>query len=276
MNSQALSDKARHLAKKYGVTSNFIINHYFFDAVLKRISESTHQNHFILKGGYLLSIDLGIFRRTTNDLDFSLSSVTLDESLVKKTIQDILAVDMQDSVEFELLKIERIKDSEGLRLKLLAHLGQIRHPISIDITTNDPVTPNSILKPYSTIIDHDEIHLWIYPYETILAEKLQTVVSLGVASSRAKDLYDLYIIDKMISKELNFSTVKEAVKHTFKYRNTSVERNRIVEELNEIRNSETQKRLWNRYADQHYFSKDIAFEVIMNSIDELVCRIFDT
>ncbi len=275
MKSQALSDKAKHLAKKYNVTSNLIINHYFFDSFLKRLVKSEYHNRLVLKGGYLLSLDLGILTRTTNDLDFLLTNKNLSEKFILDMINDIILIDINDLIEYSVKTVEAIKDGNGLRIKLQAKLEQIRQPINIDIAVSDPITPNIVRNQYTTIIDNEKINISAYPYETILAEKLQTVVSLGISSSRSKDLYDLYIISKIFLDKMNLEDTMQAIANTFNYRNTSNDFSSIVEGLRDIGKNQIQQQLWSLYSKSHYFAKSISLSDVIESVTDLVKKIYD-
>lgn len=275
MNARALSDKAKSLSKELGVTPHFIINHYFFDAVLKRISKSSYQNIFVLKGGYLLSIRLGILTRTTNDLDFSFCNEELDIDNIQNIILDILRVDTNDSIIFELKDVAPINDGNGVRFNILAKLENIRQTIHIDIATNDPITPAVIISEYRTIINHEVVTLFTYPYEAILAEKLQTVVSLGTASSRAKDLYDLYVLANIFGESLNKEDAIKAIQTTFKFRDTNDDPDKIIKELNEIKDSTIQLNLWENYERKYYFTKGMEFHSIIDTIIQLMNKLFD-
>ena len=274
MKSQALSDKAKRLAKHHHVTSNLIINHYFFDSVLKRIAKTKYQNHFILKGGYLLSIDLGIITRTTNDLDFLLN-INASENTVRKVAHEILKTDIGDSITYELKAIEKIKEGSGLRIKILSRLERIRQPITIDIAFDDPITPGIVKYSYTDILNEEEVTINIYPYETVLAEKLQTVVAKGIASSRTKDLYDLYIISKLYTDKISPSASKKALRRTFVHRDTIDNVDFILKRLDVIKNNRTQRKLWERYERNQYFAKDIQFTELIESIKLLIEKIYD-
>ena len=161
MNARALSDQARALSKELGVTPHFIMNHYFFDAVLKRIAISDYNDMLVLKGGYLLSIRLGILTRTTNDLDFSISNMELDWKKIQIIMENILKTKMNDLVMFELKNVFPIKDGNGVRFNIQARLENIRQSIHIDIASNDPITPSVVIKKYKTIINHEVIATYL-------------------------------------------------------------------------------------------------------------------
>lgn len=168
-----------------------------------------------------------------------------------------------------------IKDGQGIRFNIIAKLENIRHPIHIDIAPNDPITPAILVNKYRTIINHELIELNTYPYETILAEKLQTVVSLGTASSRAKDLYDLFVIANIFGKSLNKEDAIKAIQTTFSFRSTIDNPNQIINELYGIKESTIQQNLWKNYARKHYFATEIEFGVLVDSVIKLINNLFD-
>ena len=273
MNARALSNKAKHISQENGVSTNLIINHYFFDAILKRISKSKYKEKFILKGGYLLSIQFGITTRTTGDLDILIAEIEFNKDQISKIIKEILEVEVDDLIEFEIKAIEDIKDGYGVRYKVLCKLENVRQYVSIDIAYGDPVTPSVLRKKYSSIVDNETINLNVYPFETILAEKLQTVVSLGIASSRSKDLFDLYIIKKLELNKLKHDSIKYAIEKTFKHRSTVLDLENMIHTLDDIKNSKIQENLWNNYAKKHYFAINIKYEDLIDNVIEMVYEI---
>ncbi len=275
MKASALSDKARSLSKKYNVTPNFIINHFFFDAVLWRLSLSRYNNMFVLKGGYLLSIQFGILTRTTNDLDFLVNFNQFSKERVETITNEILKLELDDAVAFELKGIEKMKDSNGFRIKILSKLENIKQLISIDIATGDVITPGIKTLNYHTIIHKKPIRIKTYPYETIIAEKLQTIVYLGTASSRIKDLFDLYVIGKIVFNELDNQVVQLAINETFTKRNTPIDTLEMIDILIEIQNSVLQKNLWINYEKKNCFASGIDFQDLMSLIIIIVKRVYN-
>ena len=273
MNSHALSDKAKNKAEEYNVTSNLIINHFFFDSIIKRIAQSNYRNNFVLKGGFLLSINLGIKSRTTNDLDFSVNNIEMTDESIIKIFSEIIRIDLHDNIKYEIKTINSMKDDIGIRIKLIAKLEKIRQTINIDIVSGDPITPQVLNFRYKSIIDNDIINIMAYNYETIIAEKLQTVISLGVSSSRSKDLYDLFVISKFKANEIEYEHLKSAVKETFAYRDTSPDLEYMRESIKEIYSSKVQKDIWERYAKNNYFANDISFTEIFESIYAIIDKL---
>ena len=204
-----------------------------------------------------------------------LQKENLSERFILDLINNIIKKKIDDLIEYNVKAVEPIKDGSGLRIKLIAKLDRIRQPISIDIAVSDPVTPNVIQNNYTTMINSEKVNINVYPYETILAEKLQTVISLGITSSRSKDLYDLSIISKIFFDKLDIEDTLKAIQNTFNYRNTSHEYNYVLEGLNNIRNNHIQIQLWDRYVYGRYFAKDILFADLMDSVTVMIERIYD-
>lgn len=169
MNSRELSDKAKNKANKFNVTSNLIINHFFFDSIIKRIAQSKYKNNFVLKGGFLLSINLGVKARTTNDLDFSVNNIQITNESISEIFKDIINIDLNDNINYEIISLNSIKGELGIRIRLDAKLERIKQPINIDIASGDPITPKALKFKYKSIIDDDVISIMSYNYETVIA-----------------------------------------------------------------------------------------------------------
>jgi hypothetical protein len=192
-----------------------------------------------------------------------LQKENLSERFILDLINNIIKIKIDDLIEYNVKAVEPIKDGSGLRIKLIAKLDRIRQPISIDIAVSDPVTPNVIQNNYTTMINSEKVNINVYPYETILAEKLQTVISLGITSS------------KIFFDKLDIEDTLKAIQNTFNYRNTSHEYNYVLEGLNNIRNNHIQIQLWDRYVYGRYFAKDILFADLMDSVTVMIERIYD-
>ena len=222
-----------------------------------------------------MSISFGIITRTTNDLDFLFNDKFNDETIVKM-IKDIISINVNDSITFEIISVAKNQNQQGKRIKLLCKLDSIRHPLSIDIARSEPIHPGVKLMSYESIINAENVKIFVYPYETVIAEKLQTVVSLGLASSRVKDLFDLYTMCKLKLKNLNTHSIRAAIEMTFKHRNTDDNHSFIVNELTNTKNSKVQQNLWRNYEKKHYFAKGITHQEIVDTIIDMVNRVFDS
>ena len=179
--------KLKNLVSKKSLGNSDKSQHYFqlfyFERILDRISKSKYQGQIILKGGLLLTSIIGDDERTTKDMDATLKSTPLTEKVVKKIFTEILNMDIKDGVIFELITVKIItlsKKYQGFKLNILAQLENNRTYLSIDLTTGDIITPKEIKYYYKSIYDDSKIPIMAYNLESILAEKIHTIISNGV------------------------------------------------------------------------------------------------
>lgn len=267
-NAQSLMDKANNLARQYNISTNEVLQNYMFERVLERISVSKYKNNFILKGGLLLSSIMGIDTRTTMDMDTCIKGISLTDAELFKVLEEILNIDVNDGVKFEIRNSEPIREEDdygGLKYNLVAVFDNLRVNLSIDIATGDPITPREIEYDYRMMFDEKVLKIMTYNVETIIAEKFQTVISRGVLNSRMKDYYDLYYL--ITYKDYSESNLKLAIEKTFKNRETDIDS--IEKELKEIEKSEFIKEQWESYSKKHSYTNNIKFEMIMEKIRQI-------
>jgi predicted nucleotidyltransferase component of viral defense system len=156
-------------------------------------------------------------------MDFILQDIIFTSDSVEKAVADIIDIKCSDGITYKLIKISDImKESkyEGYQISLVGILENIRIPFSIDIAFGDPITPKNIEYNYQSIVIDKNISIQAYNIETVLAEKLQTIIDKQIGNSRMKDFFDIYILNKLRSKQINLNTLNEAINNTFQYRNT--------------------------------------------------------
>lgn len=268
-NAKSLMDKAKNLANKNGITTNEILQNYMFERILERLSVSKYKYNFILKGGLLLSSIMGIDTRTTMDMDTAIKGINLTDEKLYKVLNEILNIDVNDGVTFEIRNSEPIREEEdygGLKYNLIAHFENLRVDLSVDIATGDVITPKEIEYEYKMMFEDRNLKIMAYNIETIIAEKFQTVISRGILNSRMKDYYDLYylITYKTYSKE-NLSL---AIERTFEKRETQKED--IKKTILEIEKSDFIKELWDSYRKKHRYAEEIEFEEVIEAIREII------
>lgn len=223
INKNSLQARIKNLSLEKGVPSNVILQDYFFDAFLKRLAKSQYVDKFIFKGGFYLSSVLGINYRSTMDIDFLLTKLAMTRDNIKNIFKEIALINVQDNIIFEFVNINDIRQEDeygGYNISLLGRLDNIKVAVNIDVATGDPITPSSVLYKYHCLFDDEIITFTSYNFETIIAEKLQTILSRGATNSRSKDFYDLYIIYKLKWSDIDISNLKEAFKNTCKHRDT--------------------------------------------------------
>lgn len=210
--------------------------------------------------------------RTTMDIDANITGMDFEKSTIEEMINKIITVEIEDDVTFEIDKNMPIKEDNeygGYRFKLIAKLSNLRIPFGVDISTGDLITPRAIEYNYKTILENENINLYTYNYETIIAEKLETILKRNTANSRMKDYYDLYYL--ITYEKYSKDNLKEAIIKTFQKRNTDT--NSIDKIMEEIKQSEFTKELWIEYTKKHQYVKSLKFEEIIrkiNTISEII------
>ena len=273
MNKESITQKLRNKAKELDLNYNLVLSKFFFDEFLKLISISIYRENFMLKGGMLLTYSLGVQNRSTQDIDFLVKGFTIETVELKRILKEILGDTNKKDLWFELNDtVEKIKAEDkygGLRFHVIGHLANIRIPFSIDIATGDPIYPLPRLERYSTILG-DNIELNMYPLETVLSEKLQTILTRAENNSRSKDFYDIYAILKNKFEVLNIMELKVAVSMTFSYRKTEISKEKAKFIIRNINDDSLINERWKRYKKKNPYAKEIEFSEIIDSLNTLI------
>lgn len=228
-NVQSLKDKARNVAKLNNLTIQEVLQNYMFECFLERLSKSEYKHNFIIKGGLLLSSIMGINLRTTMDIDTNITGIEFERDEIEKILIEILNIDVNDNVCMSIEKIEDIKENDeygGFKFKILSVYSNLRIPFHIDVSTGDIVTPRAIEYEYKKILKDEYINIFTYNKETIIAEKLQTILNRKISNSRMKDFYDMYYFTTYKWNEIDKDILNKSIKITFEKRDS---RNRLRE-----------------------------------------------
>lgn len=276
MNKDSLKVKAKNIAQKYNLDSRYIIQNVMFESLIRRISISKYKENIIIKGGFLLSSIFGFNQRSTMDMDATLKGMNLNKENVLNIIKDIIAIDINDGVRYEIFSIKDIrleKKYPGFKIHLLAYLDDLRTHLMIDITTGDVITLKEIDYEYNTIFDNETINIMSYNIETIIAEKFEAIISRNVINSRMKDYYDLYMFTTLKWDNVNKNLLKIAINNTCNNRKTTNYLNDSSNYINLISKNEDLKKLWKEYQNKNVYAKNINFEdtiLAINKINELL------
>mgnify|MGYP004616840725 CR=1 FL=1 len=276
MNKDSLKAKAKNIAQKYNLDSRYIIQNVMFESLIRRISISKYKENIIIKGGFLLSSIFGFNQRSTMDMDATLKGMNLNKENVLNIIKDIIAIDINDGVRYEIFSIKDIrleKKYPGFKIHLLAYLDDLRTHLMIDITTGDVITLKEIDYEYNTIFDNETINIMSYNIETIIAEKFEAIISRNVINSRMKDYYDLYMFTTLKWDNVNKNLLKIAINNTCNNRKTTNYLNDSSNYINLISKNEDLKKLWKEYQNKNVYAKNINFEdtiLAINKINELL------
>lgn len=267
---QAVKDRLRVVAKEKNVEFNLVMRFYMYDRFIDRLSRSEYKDNFILKGGFYLSTLFGIDNRSTMDIDTALKNVIFTEDNIIKMMEEIINIDADDNVLLKIEKIENIREEDeygGLRITLRFRLEEYSDCFHIDVATGDPIHPEPKDYGYKSLIGSERYKIWAYSIETILAEKIETILSKLEASSRMKDYYDIYLIYNYKFEDLNKNTFRKAVDKTFNKRNFNDDLSKC---LDIVRNSERLQMYWNAYARKNKFASDISFEDTIECLEKIV------
>lgn len=273
INKNSLQAKLNNLAKEKGVHVNVLLVSFFFDAFIERLSQSRYSKNFIFKGGFYLATLLGVENRYTADIDFLLRDEKMEPENLKEIIDEVLKIPADDSITFEISNISRIRDEDsygGYSILLTGHLENIRQNFHVDVATGDPVTPSSIDYSYKRLLDDGVIRFKAYNLETVLAEKLQTILARGVLNSRCKDFYDIFIIGKLRSEQVDLADLKSAFEKTCVYRKTIFSKENADEILTQISQNETMHSRWKNYARKSTFAKSVSFGETVAACKEML------
>ena len=204
-------------AKESGVPPQLVMQNYLLERLLERISLSLWRNKVVVKGGMLISSLVGVDRRSTKDLDATVRGFPLTHESAERAFREIAAVEADDDFSFEFVRTEDIREADdypGIRVHLLASYDKMRSPVTVDVTTGDKITPDAVEYSYPLMFDNRSLSLMAYPLPTTLAEKLETVVSRGIANTRPRDYYDLRTLWLTRKAEVELGVLRDALAAT--------------------------------------------------------------
>lgn len=261
----SLKAKIRNYAKNSHIAAQVVLQNFMFERFLLRLSQSEYREKFVIKGGMLIASIVGLDTRSTMDLDTTLKGLPLTKEKILEAVSRIAEIDTGDGVSFKIISVEPIRKDDrygGYRLRIDALYDSITTPLSIDVSTGDIITPSAVQYEFSGMFDETlRISLWGYNIETILAEKVETILSRGVFNTRPRDYYDVYIL--AVTQKFDKKLFIEALEATASHRGTTehiADKNAILEL---IANSETLEIMWGKYQQKFSYAKDVRYEDIM-------------
>ena len=274
MNSMELKDKLKKISKKKNVDFNTLLRLYMYERFIERLSKSKYRDNFILKGGFYLSTLFGIENRFTMDIDTSFKNEDFTEEKIIEMIKGITLIELNDNVKISYLGIEPIRSEDeygGFRVTLLVQLENIREKFHVDIATGDVITPKEIIYKYKPVLENGNITLWAYNIETVLAEKLETILSRLELNGRTRDFYDIYLIYTKDWENINKNHLKNAIKRTFVKRDFAGD---YLKAFTIIKESELLKSRWIAYQKKYDYAKNILYDEIINCIETILKQVF--
>lgn len=273
---EQIKGRIQNTAKINNADPQTLMRLFMMERFLERLANSKYKDNFIIKGGVLVCAMVGLGLRSTMDIDTSVRNLNLTPYEAKEIINNIINIDLHDGVTFKIKKISGIMDKmeyPGVRFSMDAKLGSLITPINIDISTGDAITPRAIEYQYKLLLDDHSIKLWSYNLETILAEKLQTILARGIYNTRMRDFYDVKTLLSLYKNDIDKDLLKKAFHSTCSTRGTDglKEKRNLI--LTEIEKDETLQRLWESYRKKYFYSAGIDYLDVINSIRELLTLI---
>lgn len=268
----------KNLAKEKHISAQLVMQNFMLERLLERISVSKYQQNFILKGGFLIAAMVGLDTRATMDMDATIKGLPVNEQTIREMFGEICKIELDDDVLFSFRSIGEIREGDeytGYRVSLSANYPPMAVPLKLDITTGDRITPKEIEYRFKLLLEDRSISVLAYNLETIMAEKLETVISRGDQNTRPRDYYDIYILAKLQYSNINLDRLKEALSATTEKRGSSIVVKDYRRIMNAVKNSEVMQRQWNNYQKDFDYAIDILFEDVCDVVVKLMGDLTD-
>ena len=275
-NAMQLKAYVKNLAKEKKISAQIVLQNYMLERLLERISVSKYNDNFILKGGFLLAAMVGLDTRATMDMDATIKGLQVTKETISGMFVDICKIHIDDDINFEFSGIDDIREGDeygGYRVSLTGNYPPMAVPLKIDITTGDKITPREIVYSFNLMFEERSINVLAYTVETILAEKLETIISRGNQNTRPRDYYDVYILNTLQKQNIDNQILKEAFAATVKKRGTGHIVANYKEIIETVANSTVMNNQWTRYQKEFEYAKEISFENTCKAVNELIVGI---
>ncbi len=272
-NATQLKAKIKNFAKEKNMDSRTVLQEYVLERFIDRISKSKYKNDFILKGGMLISSMVGVDLRSTLDIDTTIKGFEFTLDKLNEVLNEIIETDIGDMFNFKILMNKKIMEEteyHGYRVTLEANFDTISQKFKIDISTGDIITPNEVKYNIKQMLSDDKIEILAYNIETILSEKIHSIIQKGEDNTRARDYYDIYILEKTKKEKINNNILKEAIINKFEERKNSNLVSNIYLKVLDLEKNIKLKELWNEYRNKFTYAKNIEFEDTIKSLKNII------
>lgn len=274
----SFKEKINQIAKEKGIPAQQVQQNYLIEIFLEKLVRSKYRDNFIIKGGYLIGGMIGLDLRATMDLDTTIVGIELSSENLYSIAEEIVKVQTEESFHLSVLGVENIREKDqypGLKIKLIANFERIHEVVTIDVTTGDAITPKEIDFKFEKMFSNEEIQVWSYPIENVLAEKLETILSRGIATTRPRDFYDVFILSSVRSNKIDYVILGKALENTKEKRRSTFDLKDHDSILSEIQLSDFQQQLWIKYQNQYPYAKEVSFDSVIHSIAKLISKFYE-
>ena len=256
-------------AEENNISSQLVMQNYMMERLLERISLSPYRKNFILKGGFLIAAIVGLNSRTTMDLDTTIKGLDLTHESIDRIFKEICAIKVEDNITFSVLRTTEIRERDdypGLRVALEANYHPLAVPLTVDVTTGDKITPREVKRSLQLLFDDRSISVFTYNLETVLAEKIETVLSRNIANTRPRDFYDIYILTALYGQQLDLTVLKQALLETARKRGSLQILPKYRQIIQDILASPRMRDFWEQYSERFNYVKNISFDDACKSV----------
>lgn len=270
---EQIKGRIKSVAKQNNADARTLMRIYMMERFLERLAQSEYRDNFIIKGGILVTAMIGVAHRSTMDIDTSMKNLNLSAEDALRVVNQVKDIDLDDGVSFDVKDVSNIMDEmeyPGIRVTMNANVGRLITPLKIDISTGDVITPRAIEFNYDLLLEDRSISLWSYNLETILAEKLQTVLARGILNTRMRDFYDIRMLLDTYEDKVNKAVLKDAFAATCKKRGTDHLQEQAEEIIKVIEANEQLQVLWRAYQKKYSYAADIDYASVISGVRKLM------
>lgn len=270
---EQIKGRIKSVAKQNNADARTLMRIYMMERFLERLAQSEYRDNFIIKGGILVTAMIGVAHRSTMDIDTSMKNLNLSAEDALRVVNQVKDIDLDDGVSFEVKDVSNIMDEmeyPGIRVTMNANVGRLITPLKIDISTGDVITPRAIEFNYDLLLEDRSISLWSYNLETILAEKLQTVLARGILNTRMRDFYDIRMLLDTYEDKVNKVVLKDAFAATCNKRGTDHLQEQAKEIIKIIEADEQLQVLWRAYQKKYSYAAEIDYASVISGVRKLM------
>lgn len=270
---EQIKGRIKSVAKQNNADARTLMRIYMMERFLERLAQSEYRDNFIIKGGILVTAMIGVAHRSTMDIDTSMKNLNLSAEDALRVVNQVKDIDLDDGVSFDVKDVSNIMDEmeyPGIRVTMNANVGRLITPLKIDISTGDVITPRAIEFNYDLLLEDRSISLWSYNLETILAEKLQTVLARGILNTRMRNFYDIRMLLDTYEDKVNKAVLKDAFAATCKKRGTDHLQEQAEEIIKIIEADEQLQVLWRAYQKKYSYAAEIDYASVISGVRKLM------
>lgn len=267
--AKQLKDLIRNLSREKSADAQILMRNYMMERFLERISLSEYRDKFILKGGMLVAAMVGLDACSTMDLDAAIKEANVNVEDIENLISSIVTAPIDDGVKFQLKSISEIMDEAeypGIRVSMNTIFDGVVTPLKIDISKGDEIIPKEVRYSFKLMLEDRSIDIWAYNLETVLAEKLETIITRTTTNTRMRDFYDIYILEQLYGDKLNPKVLHDALLATVHKRGSERHLDQTEEVFVEVETNPVMQKLWESYRKKFSYASDLEWNAIMGAI----------